>query len=96
MLIDWTDRAKIHLRGIVEYIAQDNPAAAYRVHGDIQQQTARLADYPKLGRVGRVKGTRELVINRTPYIVAYQIKSDTVQILAVLHGAQDWNKQFPD
>jgi toxin ParE1/3/4 len=55
---------------------------------EIERQTDRLADYPKLGRPGRVKGTRELVVNRTPFIVVYRIKGEIVQILRVLHGAQ--------
>lgn len=42
--------------------------------------------------VGRVEGTRELVITHTPYIVAYTIDphSNTVVVLRVLHGARRW------
>jgi toxin ParE1/3/4 len=47
-----------------------------------------------MGRPGRVKGTRELVIVGTPYIVAYRIKGDAVQVLRVLHGAQKWPQGF--
>jgi plasmid stabilization system protein ParE len=39
-----------------------------------------------------VAGTRELVIARTPYIAAYQVQSDRVFILRVLHAAQAWPK----
>jgi len=39
-----------------------------------------------------VKGTRELVISRTPYIAAYRIDGDLVTIVRVLHGAQQWPK----
>jgi len=31
-----------------------------------------LADHPAMGRPGRIAGTRELVIVRYPYIVAYR------------------------
>jgi hypothetical protein len=37
---------------------------------------------------GRVKGTRELVVVRTPYIVAYRIRKDEILILRILHGAR--------
>lgn len=94
MLIDWRDEAKADAREALDYIAQDNLAAAYGVYGEIEQQVALLADFPKMGRSGRVKGTRELVITRTPYIVAYRIKGDVVQILRVLHGAQKWPRHF--
>jgi len=37
---------------------------------------------------------RELVIVRTPYIAAYQIADDTVKILRILHGAQQWPEEL--
>jgi toxin ParE1/3/4 len=92
--IEWRDEAKADAREALAYIAQDNLAAAYGVYGEIEQQVALLADFPKMGRSGRVKGTRELVITRTPYIVAYRVKGDTVQVLRVLHGAQQWPRRF--
>lgn len=95
MRIEWRDEAKADAREALEYIAQDNLAAAYGVYGEIeQQQLALLADFPKMGRSGRVKGTREWVVARTPYIVAYRIKGDAVQVLRVLHGTQQWPRRF--
>jgi toxin ParE1/3/4 len=94
LLIEWKDTAKADARAILEYIAQDNLAAAYGVYEEIQQQVSMLAEFPELGRSGRVKGTRELVIARTPYIAAYQVKDAAVIILAVLHGAQQWPRRF--
>jgi plasmid stabilization system protein ParE len=43
-----------------------------------------------------VTGTRELVIVGTPYIAAYQLSTDTIRILRVLHGAQRWPDDLPD
>jgi len=40
------------------------------------------------GRTGRIRGTRELVL--APYIIAYRIEMDAVDILHIYHGAQDW------
>jgi len=42
------------------------------------------------GRRGRVPRTRELVIQRTPYIAIYALRSDLVFILRIVHGAQQW------
>ncbi|HEY3118137.1 MAG TPA: type II toxin-antitoxin system RelE/ParE family toxin [Chloroflexota bacterium] len=55
-------------------------------------QAARLGNYPNLGRTGRIPGTRELPIGRTPYLVVYTVDRsiDTVIILRVLHGARLW------
>jgi plasmid stabilization system protein ParE len=49
-----------------------------------------------MGRPGRIEGTRELVISRTPYIAAYRIVGNTVRILRVLHGAQQWPDEMPE
>jgi plasmid stabilization system protein ParE len=34
------------------------------------------------------------VIASTPYIVAYRIKRNTIQILAILHGRRRWPGSF--
>jgi toxin ParE1/3/4 len=46
------------------------------------------------GREGRVAGTRELVIRGTPFIVAYRLERNEVQILAVMHAAIKWPEEF--
>ena len=55
----------------------------------------RLRDFPASGRVGRIAGTRELVISGTPYVAAYAISETAVRILRVLHGAQEWPDTLP-
>lgn len=51
-----------------------------------------LAEYPGLGRPGRVVTTRGLVIPQTPDIVAYTADTgiNAVVILRLLHGARLW------
>jgi len=44
----------------------------------------------RLSGVGEIKGTRELVIPGTPYIVAYRVIDDQIEILFVQHGARKW------
>lgn len=78
---------------IFDYIAVDNPLAALTVDERIEAATLRLIDHPQSGRPGRVAGTRELVVQRAPYILAYRIEGDTVRVLRVLHGAQLWPDQ---
>jgi toxin ParE1/3/4 len=80
---------------IAEYIAQHNQTAAYAVQEAIRRQVGRLAEHPRSGRPGRIAGTRELVVSGTRYIVAYRVAGEVVTILRVLHGAQQWPKQFP-
>jgi toxin ParE1/3/4 len=81
---------------IFDYIETDSPKAAIAVDKRIQERVESLARFPELGRTGRVEGTRELVIPRTPYIVAYRISGDIVSILRVLHGARRWPEDMSE
>ena len=53
-----------------------------------------LADHPLAAKAGRIDGTRELVLRRMPYVVAYRVSGDMVQVLAVRHTARDWPEMF--
>lgn len=90
MNVIWTPRARRHLLDISAYIAQDNPAAARQTVDRIRDTVALLATNPAMGRVGRIDGTRELVIARTPYIAVYRVRARSLRILAVLHGRRRW------
>ena len=56
----------------------------------IDQAMDLLVQFPNAGRLGRVSGTRELVVSRSPYIAAYRVAQDHVFILRLLHAAQEW------
>jgi toxin ParE1/3/4 len=60
----------------------------------VRDGVARLSEFPSIGRPGRVHGTRELVVDDTPFIVAYRIREGTVEILVVLHSARKWPEDF--
>lgn len=62
MRVTLTDDARHDLELIYDYIAGDDLAAAVRVGQRIRGQVMAFTDHPKIGRVGRVEGTRELVI----------------------------------
>ncbi|TPM41860.1 type II toxin-antitoxin system RelE/ParE family toxin [Mesorhizobium sp. B2-3-4] len=91
MRIVWTRNYLVELTSISDYIGQRNPRAAARIVNDIHSRTARLMSAnPFIGRVGEIKGTRELVIPGTPYIVAYRVKDTQIEVLFVQHGARRW------
>ena len=90
MKLEWLPQALNDFDEIVDYIAEDNPEAAIEQGDEIETQVNGLLANRHLGRPGRVKGTRELVIVRTPYVAAYRVKKETIQILRVLHGARLW------
>ena len=87
--LEWLESARADLLGIVNYISDDNPDAAQRVKDDIEAKAEKLPYFPKMGRPGRIEGTRELVIWAN-YIIVYQENAFFIQILRVLHAAQLW------
>ena len=93
MRLVWSPQAVRDADDLTAYIARDNPVAAIEVRDRIEQLVEGLLDYPRMGRPGRVPGTRELVISRTPYLVAYRVAGDTITVLRVLHGAQRWPEE---
>ena len=87
--LEWKTSAVADLMAIVDYISDDNPDAAQALQEDIETKTSRLRDNPRLYRVGRVDGTREMVV-RSNYLVVYAEDPHTVTILRVLHAARQW------
>ena len=94
MRVVWTRPATRDLEAIGDHIARDNRRAADRVVNRIRNRTRDLAQYPLLGRAGRVANTRELVIPDTRFIVVYRVGNDQVEILAVFHAARRWPDAF--
>ena len=91
----WSPEAINDLAALRAYIEQDDPAAAPRVVlRIIENVETLLPDNPEMGRPGRVPGTRELVIPRTPFIVPYRLVGNTLQILRIYHGARRWPNPF--
>ncbi|MGJ7512525.1 type II toxin-antitoxin system RelE/ParE family toxin [Variovorax sp. GT1P44] len=92
MRIEWSPVALDDRDRIFDYydIEEDSPHAAILIDERIAHQIEVLIDHPEFGRTGRVDDTRELVISRTPYVVAYRIMGDAIRILRVLHGKQLW------
>ena len=90
MIVRWSPEAAADFAAIVEYIHRQNLSAAERVAHKIYEGVASLASFPKQGRPGRIKGTRELAFSPLPYVAVYRVKDEVVEIARVLHGAQRW------
>jgi toxin ParE1/3/4 len=91
----WSPEAIADLVALRAYIAENDPAAAQRIALHILHNVeSLLPNRPEMGRPGRVPGTRELVIPRTPFIVPYRLVGNTIQILRVFHGARRWPETF--
>ena len=65
MRLSWSHAALNDLAELRAYIARDKPRAAAGVARRILHAVNHLEQYPRMGRSGRVEGTRELVVSNT-------------------------------
>jgi toxin ParE1/3/4 len=85
----WSARAVRDLAEAIGYIAAESPIAAVAVRARIEETVQGLARWP-IGRAGRILGTYEKVVLKTPHIVAYRLSEETVTILRIVHSSRDW------
>ncbi|MCI3206219.1 type II toxin-antitoxin system RelE/ParE family toxin [Pandoraea capi] len=90
MRLEWSPHAIQDRSDIYEFVEERSPNAAIWIDSRIDQQLLTLLRFPSAGRPGRVPGTRELVITRTPYIAAYRPLPTRVRVLRIYHNAQMW------
>ena len=86
--VTWSPRATQQLIDAIDYIAQDDLAAAYRVRDTVVERVNLLTEFPELGRPGRSRGSRELVITGTSYIAVYRVNGSNIEIAKLWHSAQ--------
>lgn len=82
--------ARADLEHAYAFIADDSPRAAQAILERILAALEGLTANPHIGRPGRVAGTRELVIARTPYLAIYEVTDQGPAVVRVLHGRQAW------
>jgi toxin ParE1/3/4 len=91
MRIRWTLPAAGDLTQICDYIEKrGSAAAARRVALSIHAGIGLFGRFPMQGRTGRTPSTRELVLPGLPYVAVYRVGEGVVEILRILHGAQEW------
>lgn len=94
MRVRWTLLALSQLDAIQDYIAEDNPLAAFEVTtGIFERVETDLPNHPYIGRIGEhFPDTRELVISDAPYIVVYRVREQegVIEVLRVRHAKQLW------
>ena len=79
--IRWETEAADQTEAAVKHIQQDNPTAARNVAQAVIDRIEQLAAFPGLGRLGEVKGTREIV--SPPYVVVYRSTEEIVETLHI-------------
>jgi toxin ParE1/3/4 len=87
--VRWTPEAEWDRNDVWEYIANDNPQAAISMDELFSDAAAKLADYPLMGRIGQISGTRELIAHES-YRLVYEVDGETVWVLALISTARQW------
>lgn len=91
MIVAFTEEAEADLERIGDHIAEDNPDRAVSFVGELVACCQRLADaprgYPLVPRY-RLNGVRRRPYGR--YLIFYRVGAERIDILHVLHGAQDY------
>jgi addiction module RelE/StbE family toxin len=91
MQLEWSPHAVADLKAISEYIEQDRSLeTANRIARAIYSAIHSLRTTPYRGRLGRIEGTREMVVSSLPYVVVYRVFDERLLILNIVHGAQRW------
>jgi plasmid stabilization system protein ParE len=90
MRVRWTPRARADLREISEYLDVHLPNFLQSTVVSLCEAIDSLFSSPYRGRPGREPGTRELVMTRIPYIVAYRVRSYVVEVLHIHHTSRQW------
>lgn len=95
--VSFTKSALEDLEEIVLYIAKDSKSNALKFRDKVIKNSNQLQAFPKLGLLVADKnmgnrGFRMLVIDK--YIMFYNIYSEEISILRVLHGSRDYPQLF--
>lgn len=85
MQVRWLRKAIRNLDAEADYIAEENAIVAAEMFVYVKAKADALGDFPATGRPGRVPNTRELVIDRYPFVLPYRVVGDEVQVLRVFH-----------
>lgn len=93
MRILWTDEALGDLEEILAYYyLEASPRVAKAVETRIVGEIESLPPYiERIRESDRIPGTRELVVNKLPYVVFVQIRDDVMVVLNVVHS----KRKFP-
>jgi toxin ParE1/3/4 len=85
----WTPTALAHLDAIHSFIAARSPLYAQRTVDRITEKGDNIGQFPLAGRMMPEPGFQQIrEVLEGPYRIVYHVKSDQIDIIAVVHGAQ--------
>ena len=90
MKLFWTARALRDIANIDQWLTQHaSQQLAIDQLERVRQRARQLRNFPSLGP--HVEGgTRPVRVAKTPYVLAYRINDDLIEILRIHHDRQNW------
>lgn len=86
--VQWRARALADLDRIHVWLSTIEGANADRAILRIRRTANTLGRLGDIGRPSKVDGAREMSVRNAPYVIAYEAKPGTIDIVAVYHTAQ--------
>jgi toxin ParE1/3/4 len=91
MLVRWTQPAVEDFTHICDYTGEHfGPDQARRTALMIYESVESLRAFPHKGRHGRKPNTRELDVQKLPFVAIYRLREGVIEVTRILHGAQKW------
>ena len=92
--IVWLNEALADLEDLRAFYAADvGIEFGFEAHDEVLNQIAGLSFMPMRTRMGRIKGTREYVLERFPYVAILRVLEDHVEILGLIHTSRRYPTQ---
>jgi plasmid stabilization system protein ParE len=88
LAFEFSHKAERDLEEIGLYLKAHFPNKLKPTYARIVAACRQLVDYPKMGRVGRVRESREYVMPDLPYVIIYQEHDSSLIILRIYHAAR--------
>ncbi len=89
-MVKWSIPAKLDLKRIYDYIAQDSTFYARKVADEILDKSVDLLEFPEIGRkVPEVDESNIREVFVYSYRLIYELDGRNIHILAVIHCKRD-------
>jgi toxin ParE1/3/4 len=91
--VEWTATAQLDLEAVIQYISEQNVAAALKILTELEDSAKTLTRVPFRGRIVPelaefgIQEYRELI--RSPWRIIYRIAGEAAYVLAVLDSRRN-------
>ena len=90
--IRWTEGAEEQLEQIQDLTRRQWPGLVETVTRTIHAGVEQAVTFPGAGRIGKVEGTREVVLTQYPFTIVYSIEKGTLVVLGLFHHSREWSE----